>query len=109
MSWPETADGDVFRRLQSSQFAFSSVHEIDFNVDFEDWPPSCDAMRWLEQEYGPVSSYPPMDGFGGYVLFKIVGMLTYDLVIVTQDRVSKAMADYGGVCESWGVLESDPQ
>ena len=39
MSWPETADGDVFRRLQSSQFDFSSLREIDFNVDFEHWPP----------------------------------------------------------------------
>lgn len=109
MSWPNTADGDVFRRLESSRFDFSAVHEIDFNVDFREWPPSNEAIRWLEQEYQHVTVVPPEDDFGGYVEFKIVGALTYELVVVTQDRVSDAMADYGGVCESWGVLQAAPQ
>ena len=109
MSWPETADGDVFRRLQASQFDFSSAHEIDFNVDFEDWPPARDAIQWLEREFARIYSFPPTGDFGGYVQFKLVEMLTYDLVILTQDRVSAAMAVYGGVCESWGVLQPAPQ
>ena len=109
MSWPDTADGDVFRRLQASRFDLNAVHEIDFNVDFGDWPPSNDAIRWLEREYQSVTVNPPVDHFGGCVKFKIVGNLTYDLVVLTQDRVSDAMAVYGGVCESWGVLQDAPQ
>jgi len=109
MSWPGLANGDVFRRLQSSRFDFSAVHEIDFNVDFGVWPPSNDAIRWIEQEYQHVTKYPPADDFDGYVQFKIIGTLTYDLVIVTQERVSGAMAAFGGVCESWGVLRAAPQ
>ena len=104
MSWPETADGDVFRRLESSGFDFSSVYEIDFNVDFAVWPPSVEAIEWLEFEYDSVTTCPESNDTDGYVQFKIVAKLTYDLVIVTQDRVSDAMAQYGGVCESWGIL-----
>jgi hypothetical protein len=108
MSWPETADGDVFRRLQSSQFDFSSAHEIDFNVDFEDWPPPTEAVRWLEKEFKEVTEYPPMNDFNGYLQFKIIGKLNYDFIVSTQDRVSSAMAQFGGICESWGVLHGPP-
>ena len=106
MTWPETADGDVFRRLESSQFDFSSVHKIEFNVDFDDWPPSPEAIRWIEREYEDVKAYPPSDNFNGYVQLKIVAKLNYDLIVATQNRVSSAMAQYGGVCESWGTLHS---
>jgi hypothetical protein len=105
MSWPETADGDVFRRLESSGFDFLSEHEIDFNIDFDDWPPSAKAIEWLEREYETVKIHPASDDFNGYVQFKVVEKLNYDLVIATQDRVSSALAQYGGVCESWGVLQ----
>ena len=108
MSWPDTVDGDVFRRLQFSRFDFSAVHEIDFNVDFEEWPPTSDAIRWIKHEYQYVKAFPPADDCGGYVQFKVVGSLTYDLVILTQGRVSDAMAAYGGVCDSWGVLQDAP-
>ena len=106
MSWPETADGDVFRRLESSGFDFSSEYEIDFNVDFDNWPPPAEAMGWIEREYENVTTYPASDDFNGYVQFKIVEKLTYDLVVTTQDRTSSAVAQYGGVCESWGVLQN---
>lgn len=109
MSWPETADGDVFRRLQASQFDFSLVNEIDFNVDFEIWPPSPEAMRWLKTEYKHVAEFPAEDHFDGYVQLKVIEKLTYELVLFTQDRISTAMSEYGGVCESWGVLQHPQQ
>ena len=106
MSWPSTADGDVFRRLQSSKFDFSFVHEIDFNVDFDSWPPPSEAIRWLEHEFKNVHVHQPQSGDSGYIEFKIANRLTYDLVVSTQERVSKEMAKHGGVCESWGVLQA---
>ena len=105
MSWPATADGDVFRRLQSSGFDFTSVHEIDFNVDFKDWPAPQSATQWIEREFGNAIQCPFENGFGGYIQFQIVGALTYDLVMSTQARVSQALVEYDGVCESWGVLQ----
>ena len=106
MLWPSTADGDVFRRLESSGFDFATPHEIDFNVDFDNWPPAQKAVQWLEREYGEVIKHPPLDGSAGYVLIKVIGTLTYALVITTQDRVSRAMAEYHGACDSWGVAQS---
>jgi len=104
MSWPENADGDAFRRLEANGFDFSSTCAIDFNVDFEAWPPSKDALAWLEEEYGPIAVHEPEENFGGYVSFTIRAKVTYELVMSTQEATSAAMAAYDGVCESWGVL-----
>ncbi|MBT9495569.1 MAG: ribonuclease E inhibitor RraB [Paucibacter sp.] len=100
--WPDDADGDVLRRMKARDFDFEQPCLIDFNVDFEVWPPSETAMRMLEQQYPSTKAYP--SGTGGYVQFQIYGKLTYDLVICTQRDVSQEMAEFGGVCESWGVL-----
>lgn len=105
MSWPAGADGDVFRRTQSSKFDFSSMHEIDFNVDFKHWPPSPEAIHWLQQEFKRVAMHPPEGSSSGYVQFTIVDKLSSELVIATQVRVTSEMSQYGGICESWGVLQ----
>lgn len=109
MHWPDTADGDVFRRLQSSGFDFSQVYAVDFNVDFKPWPPSPMALQLLQQKYGKLTLHPPEGNSLGYVQFQIVGKLSYELVISTQAQASQEMASYGGVCESWGVLQSPTQ
>jgi hypothetical protein len=62
--WPEDADGDVFRRLRDHGFDFIRRYAIDYNVDFDAWPPSAEAIEWLEREFGHVSLYPPEDDFG---------------------------------------------
>ena len=103
VQWPDGADGDVFRRLASRGFDFSVSRGIDFNVDFESWPPHPDAIRKLRERYEDLSTYAPSDGRLGYVLFKIAAALDYGLVTETQERVTSAMSPYGGVCESWGV------
>ena len=108
MSWPKGADGDVFRRLQSAKFDFSSPHEIDFNVDFLDWPPSEKAIHWLENEYGAISIHEPSADFNGYLQFQIKAKVNYDLVVSTQQRVTAALENFGGVCKSWGVLQAPP-
>ena len=105
MSWPETADGDVFRRLEVNRFDFSSAHVIDFNVDFGVWPPAKEAIAWLERKYGPIEIHEPEEDFNGYLSFTIEAKVTYELVISTQEVVSEAMAVHHGVCESWGVLQ----
>jgi hypothetical protein len=105
MSWPDDADGDVMRRLDESGFDFSGPHEIDFNVDFFDWPPSQDALDRL-RPFGTPELVSPDENGPGYVLIQVQAKLTYELVTSMQRRVSNAMAPYGGICESWGVLQS---
>lgn len=104
MSWPEDDDGDVMRRLEASGFDFSSTHEIDFNVDFFEWPPSQDALDRL-RPFGVIELFDPDEHSPGYVLIQLQSKVTYEVVTSVQRRVSNAMAPYGGICESWGVMQ----
>jgi hypothetical protein len=109
VQFPNDADGDVLRRMASKGFDFSKRYVIDFTVDFEDWPPSIDAIRALEIEFGELVVHDDDDGDGGYVLFKCKGELSYELVLSIQAKATKLMQPYGGWCDSWGVLHSGPQ
>lgn len=102
--WPEDADGDVFRRMERAGFDFSQNWTVDYNVDFEVWPPPATALDWLEERYGELALYAPDDDMGGYVQFQVVGPVSYDGVTAVQRTVSAALGPHGGICESWGVL-----
>ena len=103
-TWPENADGDVFRKLSSKGFDFSKVYAIDFNIDFDQWPPSTEAVQTISNVFPGAKVYEDDDGKGGYVLFQLNAKLTYELVISTQTRANALVAPLGGRCESWGVL-----
>jgi hypothetical protein len=103
--WPDDDDGDVFRLLKEHGFDFAKFHTIDFDVDFPRWPPSAEAVLQLEATYGSVQLYGPEDDDLGHVQFKIHGRLSYENVTSVQRQASSAMAEYGGVCETWGVLK----
>ena len=107
-TWPTDADGDVFRRLEAKNFDFTAEYAIDFNVDFEDWPPHPDAIAWLQSRYQDVEVYEPEEDFNGYIQFKIHSKLSYTLAIETQAAVTTQMRKYGGVCETWGVMQPAP-
>ena len=103
-TWPNDADGDVLRRLDAKAFNFAAEYEIDFNVDFEDWPPHPDAVAWLESRYANVTLYKDETGLNGYIQFKLRAKLTYEFVMNTQREATVGTEAYGGICESWGVL-----
>jgi hypothetical protein len=102
--WPDDADGDVLRSLASRGFDFAKPWSVDFDVDFESWPPAPAALELLGSMFGEVFVYPPEAGDAVYVQFKVVARVTYELVTSVQLRATCAMSPYGGVCESWGVL-----
>lgn len=101
--WPDDADGDVLRRMDASGFDFEEPCLIDFNVDFDCWPPSDAAMQMLYEMHSN-SKAISLEGEGGYVCFHIHARLSYELVVNIQRLVSERMASFGGVCESLGVL-----
>ena len=104
LNFPDDVDGDVLRRLEESGFDFQKSTTIDFNVDFDYWPPHPDAVSKLKEFAGAIEIYEPDGEYSGYILFNIHQILSYKLVIDTQENVTSLVAEYGGVCESWGVL-----
>jgi hypothetical protein len=104
MSWPDDADGDVFRRLEADEFDFSKSYTVDYNVDFEAWPPPSAALDLLRSQFGSIEIFEPDEDGDGFVLFQITGPVSYEGVTSIQRRTSSAMQPYGGICESWGVM-----
>lgn len=103
-NWPNDADGDVLRRLYAKGFDFSKSYIIDFNVDFNQWPPPEKAISAIKGNFQGATVHDDPENGGGYILFKISCMLTYELVMETQAKATALVAEYGGRCESWGVL-----
>ena len=103
MNWPAGADGDVFRRLQSDNFDFTISHKIDFQIDFDPWPPQDEVIATLDREY-KIERHEPQKDALGYIQITIVAPLTYDLVMGMQDKLSRQLSPFGGFCESWGIL-----
>jgi hypothetical protein len=103
-NWPNDADGDVFRRLNAKGFDFSRSHIIDFNVDFDQWPPSKKAISAITNAFPEVRMYDDSESGGGYMIFNLSCVLTYELVMETQAKATALVAEYGGRCETWGIL-----
>ena len=107
MNWPNDVDGDVFRRMEESGFDFAKYHFIDFNVDFNSWPPMPEAVAVIRRKYPNASIHEPRGEGRGYVQFQVHAFVSYDLVMKMQREMSTLMADFGGRCESWGVMQDE--
>lgn len=105
IDWPGDGNGDVFRRLHAAHFDFAKEVDIDFNIDFDTWPPSLELVQCLRNQFANVSVYVPDDSGDGYIQITIRGLLTYDLVMFMQASLTDLATPYDGVCESWGVLQ----
>ena len=102
-NFPADADGDVLRRMSANGFDFSAPTRIDFNVDFDDWPPSEELVVELGKTFSEVKVHEPGE-YSGYISFVVTALVTYELVMSIQRSVSELAAPFGGICESWGVL-----
>jgi len=104
MNIPDDADGDVIRRLESQDVDLTQSYWIDFNVDFDSWPPSSDALALLREAY-PTSKVEVWDDEDLHsVNVQLFGHVTYEFVIRIQAEISTLVGPFGGKCESWGVL-----
>jgi hypothetical protein len=101
MNWPSDADGDVMRRLQSDNFDFDREVEVDFNIDFDTWPPHDKAIMLLKN--AKPNAQITVYNDDQYVLMQLTAILTYSFVISTQAELTEISRPFGGRCESWGV------
>ncbi|MEM7226738.1 MAG: ribonuclease E inhibitor RraB [Pseudomonadota bacterium] len=100
MHWPDDADGDVLRRLQDAGFNFSREVEIDFNIDFEDWPPSHEFTEGLKLACPGAKIVFEED----HIQLRLRAPVTYEYVVHMQTDLTEIARPFGGWCESWGVL-----
>ena len=107
MTWPNDADGDVLRRMEQDGFDFSKPHVIDFNVDFDEWPPDSKAITAVKNRYASTRVREPKDGYAGYLQFQVHDRVSYELVMQVQRQVSALVAPFKGRCESWGVMQDE--
>jgi hypothetical protein len=107
--WPSDVDGDVLRAMEEGGFDFSKPAVIDFNIEFETWPPPKAAVDILAREYPNLQINEPYDDFPGDITFQVCDLVTYDLVMRVQREVTDLMTSFGGRCECWGVLYVPPR
>ena len=112
MDWPNNKDGVLLKRLASEGINLMQPHTIEFNVDFEHWPPSTDIYSMLKTKYGNVKLYEPgsLDASqDGYISVRIQSIISYKLVADMQRELTDFTASHGGYCDSWAVLLHHPE
>ena len=106
-TFPDDVDGDVLRRMAEDGFDFSKSVDIDFNIDFDSWPPPEAFMVKIRERHPDAQVIEPGEGDDeddeGYVQVVVHDVLSYDLVMRVQSELSALAAPFGGVCESWGA------
>lgn len=100
MNWPQDEDGDVFRALEQDGFDFTCEVLIDFNVDVADPDNMVDAISAALEVY-PDADISQEDNF---FVVQLQSLLTYELVIEVQRKLTAATARFSGQCDSWAVL-----
>ena len=101
---PYDADGNVIRNLLQKGFDFSKEYEIDFNVDFHLWPPNEKALVRLQERFPNLEIFEGDEREDNYILLRVSNRVSYDFVVKTQNQVTNLVSEYGGYCDSWGVL-----
>ncbi len=102
---PNDADADVLRKLHARGFNFGKEHVVDFNIDFDLWPPPDSAVDAIKSAFPKaVVTKEEDEEIGGYLLIQFKSLVSYSFVVDVQQTATALVSDYGGRCESWGVL-----
>jgi hypothetical protein len=91
--------------MEQSGFDFASEHVVDFNIDLANWPPSPDLMDALNRRYSKIRQFPPERDGHGYLQIQLRAPVTYEFVTSAQREMSELARPFGGICESWGVMQ----
>jgi regulator of RNase E activity RraB len=110
MKWPDDADGDVLRILEEKGFDFEKEIKIDFEIEFDHWPLSKNEIGAITRFYPGCELNDPDEEdiaegiLTGTVNLQVTSKVTYEFIVNTQEEITKKVKQYGGWCESWGVL-----
>lgn len=107
MDWPNNKDAQLLRRLERDGINLSNFHNVEFNVDFDRWPPAAEVLALLKARYGNAKLFEPgsLDEMQeGYVSLRIKSVVSYEFVSRMQREISDVVSGFGGYCNSWAVV-----
>ena len=109
MSYPADENGDVFRRLESHGFDFTTEHVVDFHAVLAT-EKSADivALMFLADDkagdtYENIETYPHDEGGMCLDLSKKM-FVSYDAVTKLESLLANRISDNQGYLDGWGVL-----
>ena len=110
MSYPDDANGDVFRRMEADQFDFDQEHVVDFFAILEN-EADADyvAMQFVADheagdEYATIETRPHDEGGTELTLSKRM-LVTYTAVCAMEDLLATRVAEVEGYLDGWGVMQ----
>ncbi|WP_243372503.1 ribonuclease E inhibitor RraB [Geotalea sp. SG265] len=106
-TWPNDDDGDLLRELEKDGFNFDAVHQVDFQINFERWPPPPQALQFLEKLYGPCAIVEPDEESDGYVEITKRMVLTYEGVVSAKEEITMLLKPFTGYCDWWDLRSAD--
>lgn len=107
MDWPKNKDSDLLKRLASDGINLTQPHMVEFNIDFDHWPPSDEVFSLLKTKYTNVKLFEPGSNDElqeGYISVRVRSSISYEFVTNMQRELTEAVAAHGGYCNSWAVL-----
>lgn len=107
MNWPKTKDGELLRRLHRDGINLFAPQKLEFNVDFNYWPPSAEVLTLLKSKYRDIKLYEPGEydeSQEGYVSVRTRSVVSHEYVTRTQHEITEVVGAYGGYCNSWALL-----
>jgi hypothetical protein len=102
-TFPDDVDGDVLRRMALSGFDFEIKHDVDFVVEFYDWPISNLTTDRITKYFVRHEIIDHKNGTGE-ISGVINSLVTYEFVINIQKELSAIAESDNGICEVWGVF-----
>ena len=110
MTYPDDANGDVFRRMEATEFDFSAEHVVDFHAVFatEAMADQIARMYLADHKAGDkftnIETKPFPQGGMELTLSKQM-LVTYEAVTTFESALSERVALVDGYLDGWGVLQ----
>ena len=94
----------VLESMKEHGIDFSKEIEVEFNVAFEQWPPSDESLDNLRANFPIVKIQEPSrrDRLG-YATMPVRSLITYDFIVATEEKIRKLVKECDESCQSWGV------
>jgi len=107
MEYPDDDIGDVFRRMEASNFDFSKEHVVDFYAVFSTEEEADKIARMFvadECTYENIETRPYDEGGMELEISKKM-LVTYDSVSKLEELLASRVALVTGYMDGWGVLQ----